>query len=140
MSLLFPRNSNIINYNTIFNKEEIIEEIKEKLPEPWLWYTIGSSMDSPFNPKYDLLIIRNKDVREEINHHRPFSSFKNTVDSVYSLVLGVNIVDRFSTQKKFDIPEEDALVTAVVEVNSAVTLFNILRDMDSQPGGIENGN
>ena len=135
MSLLFPKNSNNFNHDVAFDKGDIIREIKEKLPEPWIWYTIENA-----NPKYDLLIIRNKDVREEISHNRTFSSVKKEIKSLYSIVLGIHIVDTFSTQKRFDKLNENALVTAAVEINSAGTLFEIIKEIDSKAGGIEHGN
>jgi hypothetical protein len=136
MSLLFPRKSNGFNHDVAFDKDDIIDEIKEQLPDPWMWYTINNS-----DPKYDLLIIRNKDVREEISHTRPFSSVKKPIDSVYSIVLGINVVNTFSTQKRFDVSNENALVTAAIEINSSRTLFDIIKEIDSKAGGIvEDGN
>jgi len=136
MSLLFPKNSNDIQYNVVFDKADILEEVKEKLPEPWMWYTIKNAIVN--EPAYDLIIIRNREVKEEISHHRPFSSFRNIVDSLYSIVLGVNIVDRFSSQRTFDTALEDPIVTAAIEVNSARTLFDIIKDFDGRNRGIKN--
>lgn len=139
MSLLFPKNSNNFNYDEPFNKHDIIEEIKEKLPEPWMWYTINDCMDGIANP-YDFLIIRNKEVTEEFTHTRPFSSVIRKVDSIYSIILGINVVDRFSSKKQFEMSLVDTLVTAGIEVNSAATLFAIIKEIDSREGGIKNAN
>jgi hypothetical protein len=135
MSLLFPRNSNN-NYEAPFNKDAIIETIKEQLPEPWIWYTINTAM----NPscEYDLLIIRNKDIKEHIHHARQFSSFTDEIDCTYSIVLGIYVVDKFSSQKRFTTSTEESLVTATVEVNSARTLFDLIKEVDTKRGVIKN--
>lgn len=135
-SKTFPSNINNVNSNNNFNKEDIIEEIKEQLPEPWMWYTISESINS--SCEYDLLVIRNKNVKEEISHTRPFASFTNVIDCIYSIVLGVCVVDKFSSQKKFNISTDESLVTATVEVNSARTLFDLIKEIDSKNEGIKN--
>jgi hypothetical protein len=122
-----------------FDKKSIIERIKQELPEPWVWYTIGSCMeDDTVYPTYDLIIIRNKDVIEEVNYSRTFSSMTKSMNNVYSIVLGINIVEKFSSPKEFDVPESTGLVTAGVEINSAATLFEIIKKVESKDGGISN--
>lgn len=132
MSKLFAKVSEEIASPSVkFDKQSIIEDIKSRLPEPWVGYEIGNHMDV-----YDLIIIRNKKVREEINYTRPFSSVNAPINSIYSIVLGINVVERFTTKKVFNVIPSDAFVTAEIEVTSASNLLDILKDLDSKPGGI----
>ena len=57
------------------NKENVLKEIKEQLPEPWMWLTIDDRIiegDLEKNPRYDILVIKKKNVNEEIVHEVRF--------------------------------------------------------------------
>lgn len=118
-----------------FDKESILQEIKQTLPNPWVWYTINDCMDEYGKPAYDLLIMRNKEISEEINFNgNPFSSVQSKFNNLYSVVLGVNVVDKFKSAKRFELTEEFS--TASVEVKSWRMLQDIIREIDAKGGGI----
>lgn len=124
-------------YEVKFDKDYIINDIKNRLPEPWMWYTINDSMNNENYPSYDLLIIRNKKVKEEVLFEIPFRSIKKKIDSTYSIVLGINVVDIIKNlTNTFDTSMRDTLVTASIEVGSARDLLCVLREIDSCEGGI----
>jgi len=128
-----------------FNKERIIQEIKEGLQPPWAWYKISERMPEYSQdehgkviPNFDIVITRQKEVVEHANlSENVFSATKSVIKSVYSITLGVRVVDEFSSTKKFDTTNE--FVTAVIEVNSWLSLKENLIKIDCLPGGIRNG-
>lgn len=134
MSQLFSKK---FKSSYIFNKEEVLEDIKQKIPSPWVWYTLGVCMEEVDDPKYDLLIMRNKDVHEKITINRPWSISEREKTSVYSVILGVYIVETLSWNSIFDTTHE--FVTAAVQVNSSYFLLdNIIGAIDNNLGGITN--
>jgi hypothetical protein len=135
MSALFPKSTNKVQE---FNKEQVIEDIKNCLPNPWVWYTIGSCMEEVDNPNYDLVVMRTKEVTEDYTIARDMSRVDIRNQSLYSIVLGLYISDTFSVYNRFDTSCE--LVTAAVEVKSAFVLLDILKNIDAKIGGIKNVN
>lgn len=124
-------------YSYKFNKEEVIQSIKQQLHNPWVWYTLGDCMEEVDNPKYDLLIMRNKEVDEKVNINRPFSMNEFIKKRVYSIVLGIYVVETRSWDRMFDTTNE--FVTAAVQVNSASFLIdNIIGVVDNNEGVIAN--
>lgn len=101
-----------------FNKERIIQEIKDGLQDfpEWVWLT---------TPEYnfDLMLMRTKIVREEIvNTRNPMSEHKRVVTKSYQIVLGV-----FVTQEQGqDQAQEYAL--GQLKIASARQLFNKLKE------------
>src|ERR1700735_5551420 len=90
-----------------FNKEKTLEEIKDQLPEPWMWCTIAERISYFFKleggstgykaPEYDILVTRTKKVTEVIRHTRPvLGPFEKEVTSTYSIMLGVIISEEIS--------------------------------------------
>jgi len=117
------------------NKENVLKEIKEQLPEPWMWLTIDDRIiegDLEKNPRYDILVIKKKNVNEEIVHEVRFGQAQpqSILKSNYSIILGVIITD--------DMVEyiDDILVTATVIIRSSKELFGMLREIDTRGGGI----
>jgi hypothetical protein len=136
MSNMLPRNSHI-HKEVVFDKKAIIEEIKLQIPEPWVWYTVNDCMGDESFPVYDLVISKKKEVNEEISFDgNQFSSFKTVVKGMYSIVLGVDIIEK-TTHSKFEM--SDHLVTASIQVKSSREVFDILRRIDKKNGGINNG-
>lgn len=96
---LYPKAFNTNNAHPIyvdFDKNKIIEEIKQRLPNPWVWYTMDTCMDEVDNPGYDLIIMRNKEVNEKNVINRPFQQVELMQQSLMSIVLGIYVVDTFS--------------------------------------------
>lgn len=136
MSALFPRNSNSVRKDDYFDKDAIVEEIKNQLPEPWIWYTVENCMGTNDFPTYDLLITRKKIVNEELRiDQNPFTSFRTVVEGTYSISLGIDVINKPSSIFEMS----DPLVTAGIQINSSKNLFDILRKIDNNPGGISNG-
>lgn len=117
------------------NREEVLKEIKEQLPEPWMWHTVQTRIiegKAQHNPTYDILVSRRKAVNEEIVHEVRFgqAQTESTLKSNYSIVLGVIISD--------DMVEyiDDQLVTATVIIRSSDELLRMLKEIDNKGGGV----
>ena len=117
------------------NREEVLKEVKEQLPEPWMWHTVQTRIiegKAEQNPRYDILVSKRKVVNEEIAHEVRFgqAQTQTTLKSNYSIVLGVIISD--------DMIEyiDDQLVTATVIIRSSIELLNMLREIDKKGGGV----
>lgn len=150
MSRLFRKNADG-QPNEVFNKETILQQIKEQLPEPWFWCTIQSRLADEKNhlaysscvpkeavlnsPIYDLIIMRNKNVNEEINYVTPFSAYDKNIHTVYSITMGIMV--KSPIEKKEILPIADDMVNISLIISSVTELFNYLKEVDSQEGGIK---
>lgn len=135
MSILLHLNSNITRRSEApFNKENVINEIKNQLPEPWIWYTVNECMGNNDLPTYDLIITRKKNVNEDLTVSRPGQQYRGLISTTYSISIGVDIIENITCDGIID---NDYLVTASIQVKSSKELFNLLRNIDSKPGGIK---
>jgi len=136
MSILFHQNSNITRrVEPPFNKENILEEIKNQLPEPWIWYTVHECMGNNDLSTYDLIITRKKNINEDLTIGRPGQPYRSLISTTYSINIGIEVVEEITCPNIID---NDYLVTASVQIKSSRELFNLLRNIDSKPGGIKN--
>ena len=117
------------------DKVEVLKEIKEQLPEPWMWHTIQTRIiegKAENNPNYDILLSKRKAVNEEMVHEVRFGQAQNQsiLKSNYSIVLGVIISDDMIDYI------DDQLVTATVIIRSCDELLRMLKEVDKKGGGI----
>lgn len=137
MSRLFPENTDGCLNDIPFDKEAILHKIKEGLPAPWFWCTIGQRLsddNTNFYP-YDLLIMRNKSINEVIRHVTPFTMHEKDINTVYSIVIGVFVK---SIDEQFvNYVYSDEMVNASIVVDSFDELLNFLKKVDSKQGGIK---
>ena len=134
MTLVFPKE--IIN-DYKFNKKEIIADIKNNIFSPWDWYNIekfSKENDKP-EPEYDLIIIRNKLVTEDTSIQRQFSTINNFKKSLYSIVIGIYVVENLTWNNVCKSPSD--FVTGAIQINSAAALLNFIEDIDNNKGGIQ---
>lgn len=136
MSIFFHKNSNAQRrIEDVFNKESIVEEIKNQLPEPWIWYTINECMGGNNFPTYDLIITRKKSVNEDLTIGRLSQPYRSLISTTYSINIGIDVVEEVVCSGVID---NDHLVTAAIQIKSSKELFNLLRSIESKPGGIKN--
>lgn len=104
-----------------FDKEKIINEIKEGLEKDfpdWSWLTTPDY-------EFDLILIRNKMVREEIvNTQNPMSKYEKVEDKRYQIAYGV-----FVAQDQDEVFSQDCAVIHI-KIESARQIFNILGNND----------
>lgn len=101
-----------------FDKEKVINEIKEGLEKDfldWNWLT---------TPEYefDLILIRNKMLREEIVIRSEWSKYEKVEDKQYQIAYGV-----FVTQD--DVYSQDCAVVHI-KIESARQIFSTLSKHD----------
>jgi hypothetical protein len=122
----------------LFDKDEIIQEILENLPEDWIWFTVNKRMsdailphEEAIYPRYDLIITSKKLVKEQKNTINPYSAANS--EYLYNINIGINVVPKIPIKNSF----KDELVTIAVEVSSCRQLLNFLEEVDSEFGGIK---
>ncbi len=101
-----------------FDKERVIQEIKEGLEKDfpdWNWLTTPDY-------EFDLILIRNKMVREETVIRSQWSKYEKVDDRRYQIAYGV-----FVTQD--EVFSQDCAVVHII-IESARQIFNILRKHD----------
>jgi len=107
-----------------FNKERIIEEIKDGLKSffpNWSWLTTPDY-------EFDLILVTTKEIKEEItNNLNPNSENKNVFSRYYQIARGV-----FITQQDVVMPQECNI--GQLKIASARELFNRLRKFDEING------
>lgn len=146
---LLGRDSNEADEEIIFDKNDIIDDIKDHLPEPWIWFTISTRMESDnayipsasiiLNvddcPFYDLLITKRINFAEQKNFINQLS-IKNTGPQIYyNIILGININENNLRIKQNHMLDE--LVTLSVNISSSYELFDILEEIDVSQIGIK---
>src|SRR3982751_386917 len=82
-----------------FDKDEIIQEILENLPEDWIWFTVRKRMSLAIIPDeerdypvYDLVITSKKLVKEQKNTINPYSAANS--EYLYNINIGINVVPK----------------------------------------------
>jgi hypothetical protein len=146
---ILSRDSNETDEEIIFDKNDIIDDIKDNLPEPWMWFTINTRMvsdnayipsvsnmlDVDAAPFYDLLITKRISFPEQKNFINQLS-VKNTGPQVYyNIILGININEERPRVKQNHMLDE--LVTLCVNISSPYELFDILEEIDASQIGIK---